>query len=216
MRGLYGIAGPRGPGTLHERRSETLRVARAFLDGGAVMLQLRDKHASGRELVETARALLVLTREARVPLIVNDRLDVALVAGADGVHLGQEDLHPSDALAVLQRAGVDRRRFLVGLSTHDEAQVREALALGVDYIGFGPVFGTTTKADALPRRGVEALVRAVHVAGALPVVAIGGITLENVHEVARSGAAMAAVISDVQAHPVPAARARALHERLSS
>jgi len=212
MRGLYGIAGPGGaPG----RRAETLRVARAFLEGGAALLQLRDKHASGRELVETARALLGLARPAGVRVVVNDRLDVALAAGADGVHLGQDDLRPEDAFEVLRRAGVDRRGFLVGLSTHDEAQVREALALGVDYVGFGPVYGTSTKADALPRRGVEALRRAVAAAGAMPVVAIGGITLENVREVAESGAAMAAVISDVQAHPAPAARALALRERLA-
>lgn len=211
-RGLYGIAGPLGPGTAGERRAETLRIAGALFDAGIRTVQLRDKHATGRELVETARALLGRAHAAGARLIVNDRLDVALAAGADGVHLGQDDLPVSEARRVVAQALGEGAPFVIGLSTHDESQVAEACTLEVDYIGFGPVFETRTKADALPRRGTALLKRAVELAGALPVVAIGGVSFERLTAVLEAGAAMAAVISDVQAAADPVARARAIDQ----
>ena len=204
FRGLYAIVGPR-PGASGDVHAETLAFARALLAGGARIVQLRDKQRTGRQLVETAAALTSLCREFGALCLVNDRLDIALAAGADGVHFGQDDLPVADARRVIARTG--RTGFVVGLSTHDDAQVREARSLGVDYVGFGPVYGTQRKADALSARGLDALASAVVTAGAMPVVAIGGITADNVALVVRSGAAMAAVISDLEQCVDPTARA---------
>lgn len=211
--GLYGIAGPAGPGAPRERHDGTLAVARALLAAGVRVLQLRDKQADGRELVSTARELVGLAHAAGAWCVVNDRLDVALAAGADGVHLGQDDLAVEDVRRVLAAAGRAREGFVVGLSTHDLAQVARARALDVDYLGFGPVHATRSKADALAPRGCGALGEAVRVAAGRPVVAIGGLGLDTVADAARAGAAMVAVISDIQRAADPAARARAVQER---
>jgi thiamine-phosphate pyrophosphorylase len=206
FQGLYGMAGPLAAGSFAQRRDETLAMVEALLAAGVGVLQLRDKASTGRELYELACDVRRKVGD-RARLVVNDRLDVALAAGADGVHLGQDDLDVSAARAIL--AKLDRTRgFLVGLSTHSPDEVRHGVSLGVDYVGFGPVFPTTTKSDAHPVRGVARLGEAVAAAGTLPVVAIGGIGLGNVALVARAGAAMAAVISDIQRASDPAARAR--------
>ncbi|MFM2152412.1 MAG: hypothetical protein RL199_847 [Pseudomonadota bacterium] len=205
LEGLYGIAGPPGPGPFERRRQETLALARALLSADAAVVQLRDKWATGAELHAVACELKSLLK-GRSRLVVNDRLDVALTAGADGVHLGQDDLDAAAAVDLLTLLG-RREGFLVGLSTHSEDEVRCAAVLGVDYVGFGPVFATSTKADAQPVRGLDRLASAVRVAGPLPVVAIGGLGRANVAAAARAGASMVAVISDVQDAPDPAVRA---------
>lgn len=212
LRGLYGIVGPTAPLAAGEARRETLRQAEALVSAGVAIVQLRDKHASGRELLETARALRRLTREAGALFVVNDRADVALMAEADGVHVGQDDLPLEDVRRVA--AALGRADFLVGLSTHDLDQVRDAAGRGADYLGFGPVYETSTKQQVWGPRGAPLLREAVLAAGDVPVVAIGGITLENVDPVAEAGAAMAAVIGDVVRAEDPAARASAFQARL--
>jgi thiamine-phosphate pyrophosphorylase len=210
--GLYGIAGPAGPGPFEQRLRETLAMVDALLAADVALIQLRDKEATGRELYDLACAVRRLV-DGRAHLVINDRLDVALAARADGVHLGQEDLDVPSARDVLVRLGRPQG-FLVGLSTHTADEVRAGVALGVDYVGFGPVFPTSTKPDAHPVRGLERLAEAVNAAGTLPVVAIGGIGLDNVAEVVRAGASMAAVISDVQRATDPAARACAVQRAM--
>jgi thiamine-phosphate pyrophosphorylase len=175
-------------------------LARALVAGGACVLQLRMKDASAAEVYAVARALQPLSRELGVPFIVNDRLDVALAAGADGVHLGQDDL-PLAAARALAPAG-----FVIGVSTHNEAQARAAVDGGADYLGFGPCFATHSKRNPDPLVGLERLAQ-VSRFGA-PVVAIGGITLDTIAAVAATGAAAAAVIRAVNAAPDVTAAAR--------
>jgi thiamine-phosphate pyrophosphorylase len=135
---------------------------------------------------------------------VNDRLDVALAVGADAVHLGQDDLPLADARRVAQG------RLLIGVSTHDEAQVRAAVAGGADYLGFGPVYATGTKENPDPVQGTAGLARAVAAAGGVPIVAIGGITVERAAEVAAAGATAACAIAAVNGAKDPEAAGRAI------
>lgn len=165
-------------------------VARAALAGGATFLQLRDKRATARELVVWARRLRELAREAGVPLVVNDRVDVALAAEADGVHVGEDDLPVPDARRLMGPRGV------VGASAGTVEEAVRAERDGADYLGVGPVFPTATKADAGEAIGLEGLRRVVR-AVRIPVVAIGGITADNAAEVVRAGAAGVAVVSAV-------------------
>jgi thiamine-phosphate pyrophosphorylase len=178
---LYAIVDPLDTGRSPEE------LAHAMLRGGARILQLRLKAASSRDLLAAARALRGLTRDAGALLIVNDRADIARAADADGVHLGQDDLPPAAARAILGS------RSLVGVSTHDVAQARAAAAAGADYLGVGPVFTTSTKPDALAARGI-ALVRAVREAVTVPLVAIGGITPDAAAGVRAAGADAVAMI----------------------
>jgi thiamine-phosphate pyrophosphorylase len=172
-------------------------IVRVALEAGAPAIQLRDKTADARTLFEEARALLHLTRNHGALLFVNDRVDVALAAGADGVHLGPDDL-PVEAV---RRATPPA--FLVGFSTDDPEAARRAAAAGAAYIGCGAVFGTTTKDVGDERIGPEGLRRVVE-AVAVPVIGIGGVNPANVHQVAAAGAAGAAVIGAVMAAPDPA------------
>jgi thiamine-phosphate pyrophosphorylase len=159
-------------------------LARALV-GEARVLQVRVKPAAGPvdagELVRVARMARRICDDAGAALIVNDRVDVALAVDADGVHLGQTDLPIEDA----RRIAPD---LWIGVSTHNVAQVRAACEAGADYLGFGPVFATTTKANPDPVQGLEGLLAAVAAAGGRPVVAIGGITVETAGEVYRTGA----------------------------
>jgi len=208
LKGLYGIAGP-----TEADAKATLRLARALLDAGAGIVQLRDKRSDGRELVRVGRELAGLCHEAGALFVVDDRLDVALICGADGVHVGQEDLTVEDVRRVVAELAADRAvDFLVGVSTHDAEQVREGLVAGADYLGYGPVFETSSRPGAAPVQGCERLAKAVALAGKVPVVAIGGITLERVPAVAATGARMAAVIGDIAGADEPAERARRIHE----
>ncbi len=178
-------------------------VVRAALEAGAPAIQLRDKSADARSLFEQARALLPLTRAHGALLFVNDRLDVALAAGADGVHLGPDDLP-----VVAARHAVPPG-FLVGYSTDDPDLARRAAADGAAYIGCGAVFGTRTKDVGDERIGPEGLQRVV-AAVRVPVIGIGGVTVDNVAELARAGAAGAAVVGAVMKADDVAATVRAL------
>lgn len=180
--GLYAITDARF------YRGRTLEeVARAWIAGGVCCIQLREKDMTGRGLWEAGRLLRDLTREAGVLFIVNDRVDVAAAVDADGVHLGQEDLPVEAARKIL---GPDR---LIGVSTHNVEEAVAAERAGADYIGFGPVKPTATKADTRPAVGVEGL-RAVRRAVRVPVVAIGGIQVEDAEDLASAGADALAVI----------------------
>jgi len=168
-----------------------LEVAGAAIRGGADVIQLRDKEASGGRLFEIAAALRRLTREANVPLIVNDRLDVAMAADADGVHLGQEDLPADTARRIL---GPGR---ILGVSAETPEEARRAEAAGADYLGVGPVFEARgSKPDAGAPRGLEQIVR-IRSESRLPIVAIGGIRPENARQVREAGADAVAVISAI-------------------
>jgi thiamine-phosphate pyrophosphorylase len=171
-------------------------------------LQLRAKAADGAALYAAAVRLLPPCRSLRVPFCVNDRLDVALAIGADVVHLGQDDLPLAEARRVLALAKSEGMK--IGLSTHNLTQALAAAAGGADYIGFGPVFTTGSKARPDPTVGLAGLAE-VCAAVKIPVVAIGGIGLEAVAAVARAGAAAAAVIAGVDRAPDPTAAGRAVN-----
>jgi thiamine-phosphate pyrophosphorylase len=178
-------------------------VVRAALRGGAPSIQLRGKDQPAREQVELARALLALTRPAGALLWVNDRLDVALAAGADGVHLGQDDL-PLAAARRIVPAG-----FRIGISAETAELARAAQADGADYVGTGPVHPTGSKADAGDAVGRERIAEVSRAVG-IPVVGIGGISTDNAADVLRAGAAGVAVISAVMRAADPEAAVRAL------
>ena len=165
-----------------------------LIAGGATLIQLRDKHAAPRDFYRQAEAALQIARKHDVRLIINDRVDVALALGADGVHLGQTDMPAEAARRLLGE------RVIVGISTHNLEQARLAANMPVDYVAFGPIFKTSTKENPDPIAGLEALRGVRTIVGALPVVAIGGITLANAEEAWKAGAdavsSIAALVSD--------------------
>jgi thiamine-phosphate pyrophosphorylase len=179
-------------------------IARAACAGGARVVQLRAKSATDRRVLALGAVVRAATRAARVSFIVNDRFDLALLAGADGVHLGQEDLPPGRIPPGL------RARLLVGRSTHTLEQVREAIREPVDYVAFGPVFGTASKDSPWDARGTELLAEAVRLAAPLPLVAIGGVDAARAGALRAAGCAGIAVISAVAAQADPLAATRAL------
>jgi len=199
---LYAIVDPLDTGR------DPVELAAAYLAGGARLLQLRLKHATTRELLAAAEAIVGLSRAAGALFLVNDRADVAHAVGADGVHLGQEDLPVAGARRVL---GPDR---LVGVSTHDMAEALAAERAGADYIGVGPVYDTTSKATTLPGRGLEA-VRAVRAAVRCPIVAIGGITDETAPVVRAAGADAIAMIGFLARATDPTSAVRSVRARLA-
>jgi len=170
---------------------DVLRKAAAL---GVRLFQYRDKQASMKAAYTQALALRQAATEAGVCLIINDRCDLALAVKADGVHLGQDDLPVADARRIL---GPDA---LIGLSTHGPEQVRQAARLKPDYIGFGPIFSTTTKADHDPVVGLDGL-RAARALTTMPMFAIGGITADNVEDIVAAGANGVAVISAILKAP---------------
>ncbi len=179
---------------LAEPRSIAEVVHRA-LAAGTPAVQLRDKNATASQLYQQALRLRDLTSDYLALLFINDRLDVALAAGADGVHLGPHDLPVAAARAAASRAGRDN--LLIGTSTDDPDRARQAARDGADYIGCGAVFGTTSKSELGDERiGTRRLAQVVE-SVQIPVVGIGGIDHDNIQEVARTGAAGAAVISAV-------------------
>jgi thiamine-phosphate pyrophosphorylase len=175
-----------------------LDLVGAFVRGGAAVVQLRLKEAGAGELLRLAREARKLCA-GRALLLVNDRPDVARLAEADGVHLGQEDLPWPAARAIMGP------RALIGVSTHSDAEIDAAQ--GVDYIGFGPIFATASKPGLLLPQGIEGLWRAVR-RSRVPVVAIGGITIESVSEVAGAGARCVAAIAQLCGAPDPEAATR--------
>ena len=189
----------------------TIDLAAAYLRGGARFLQLRAKSMSGTELLATATAVVQLARRHQARVIINDRADIARLAGADGVHVGQEDLTPAGVRAIIGDTA------LVGLSTHTIEQVDRAMLEPVNYVAVGPVFGTATKATGYEPVGLERVREAARRATVrgVPLVAIGGITLENAASVLDAGAASVAIISDLLSTGDPESRVRAYVERFS-
>ncbi len=185
--------------------------AAALMDGGVTLLQLRAKHAASREFLAATEAVMARALPHAATVVVNDRADIARLAGASGVHVGQDDLSASDVRRVI---GADA---VLGLSTHTTTQLEAAVREPVTYVAIGPVFGTTTKDTGYDAVGLD-LVRlacAIAAPAGLPVVAIGGITLERAPGVIVAGAASVAVISDLLVGGDPAARARLFLDRLS-
>ena len=166
---------------------ETTRLAVA---GGATMVQLRDKKASTATMIETGRALEQVLSGSGVPLIINDDVEAAMACGADGVHVGQEDLPVPDVRSLVGP------EMIIGLSTHLPEQAREARKLGADYIGVGPIFATNTKEDVVDPVGYDYLDWVTR-NGDLPFVAIGGIKRHNIAEVARHGARCCSLVSEL-------------------
>jgi thiamine-phosphate pyrophosphorylase len=184
-------------------------VLEALLTGGARWLQLRVKSLSPADFFELAQRVRRRTRARGCKLIINDRLDIALACNADGVHLGQEDL----PLEYGRKLLADK---IIGISTHDLPQAREAEQGGADYVGFGPMFGTSTKDTGYTARGLDRL-RQVRAGVKLPIVAIGGITEQNVRQVWQTGADSAAIISDIlHAEDIAAKVARILRLQQTS
>ncbi len=183
--------------------------ARAACRGGAAVVQLRVKHATDRATLDWAREIRTATRDAGVLFVINDRFDLALLAGADAVHLGQEDVAPA-------RVPAEARDTLgVGRSTHTLTQAKEACGEPVDYVAFGPLFGTGSKESGYEARGLDALGEAARAVAPRPLVAIGGIDAAGAGRALRAGARGVAVISAVAAANDPEAATRALVEALA-
>lgn len=179
-----------------------LDCVREALEGGVTLVQYRAKKASSAEMYNEALQLKALCDSFNVPLIINDRLDIAMAVGAAGVHLGQDDLPCAAARKIL---GED---YIIGVSAHNPAEAVEALERGADYLGCGAVFGTATKAD-VKKLGTEGLTAICREKG-LPVVGIGGVTADNYREVRAAGADGAAIVSGILAQPDISATVRAI------
>jgi thiamine-phosphate pyrophosphorylase len=191
------------------RGRSLLEVVEAAVRGGATVVQLREKHCPTGEFILLARQLKRLLQGSGVVLIINDRLDVALAAGADGVHLGQQDMAIADARRL---AGPS---LIIGVSAESLEDALRAEMEGADYIGISPVFATTTKKDAAEPLGLDG-VRQIRAAVRLPLVGIGGINVDNVAFVIAAGADGAAVVSAIVAAESPEQAARALKKRIVS
>lgn len=170
-----------------------LDCVREALEGGVTLVQYRAKTASSAEMYAEAQELKALCNSFKVPLIINDRLDIAMAVGAAGVHLGQDDLPCAAARKIL---GED---YIIGVSAHNPTEAKVALQSGADYLGCGAVFGTATKAD-VKKLGTDGLADICSEKG-LPVVGIGGVTAENYREVRAAGADGAAIVSGILAQP---------------
>ncbi|MEA3012998.1 MAG: thiamine-phosphate pyrophosphorylase [Sphingomonadales bacterium] len=200
---LYPITDRRVSGLSHAEQLARL------CEGGARLVQLREKHLSPREFFGEALEALRVARSFGATVVVNDRADVALAAGADGVHLGQDDLPPGAARALLGEGAV------VGFSTHGVEQAVAASASPVDYIAVGPVYATSSKQNPDPVVGLEGVRRVRDSVGRVPLVAIGGITAENARAVLESGADSVAVIGALLLAADPAEITRRTRDFLS-
>ena len=180
---VYALTDVRMSGLSHAEQVELLT------QGGATLVQLREKHLAPREFYEQARAALAVAERRGARVIINDRVDVALAVGAHGVHLGQDDMPPDAARKLL---GPDA---IIGYSTHNIEQAIAATKLPIDYLAIGPIFATTSKADTAPVLGLDGLRTVRDAIGDFPLVAIGGITGDNAQEVIQRGADSVAVIS---------------------
>lgn len=185
-----------------------IEIVRAALRGGAHVIQLRDKDAPARDMIALGEELLSLTRAAGVPLIVNDRVDVALALDADGVHVGQDDIPANMARRII---GPDR---ILGVSVATVEQAQQAARDGATYVSVGDLFGTPSKPDAGPPIGLAPLTEIARAVD-LPVLGIGGITIANAASVVRAGAVGVAVISAVIGAPDPEAATRALRDAVA-
>jgi len=187
------------------RKNDHLSILKDLVRGGARLVQIRDKSTPLTELLKDLLKCAEFASRKNVALIVNDRCDLSLSCGAAGVHLGSKDLPPESARVVLGETRI------IGYSTHSISQVRTASSLPVQYIGFGPIFTTTTKKHAAPVTGLRELKLACSIS-TLPVVAIGGIHLKNIRKVLEAGACSAAVISSLMSSPDIARRMEAFME----
>lgn len=190
------------------RRLDPRRVAEAFLEGGARLLQVRAKTLGGADFLALASAIVAAATTVNAQVIINDRADLALLARAAGVHVGQDDLSVRD---IRHLVGAD---MLVGLSTHTSAQIAAAVHEPISYLAVGPVYRTVTKATGYEAVGLDMLREAAPLAAAagIGVVAIGGITLEQVGAVWAAGATSVAVITDLLTGDDPASRTAAFLE----
>ncbi len=186
---IYPITDTRLSGLSHAGQ-----VAR-LIEGGASLIQLRDKLSAPREFYREAAAALQIARDHGARLIINDRVDIALALKADGVHLGQTDIPVAAARRLLGK------ETIIGFSTHNMEQAKLAANLPVDYLAFGPIFPTSTKENPEPVTGLVAMSEVATSKGSLPLVAIGGITFENAREVLKAGADTVAVIAELVADP---------------
>jgi thiamine-phosphate pyrophosphorylase len=184
-------------------------IARQLIAAGVCLLQYRAKNLPARDMLATARQIAELARREKANFFVNDRPDLAYLSGADGVHVGQDDLSVEQSRTII---GQDR---WVGVSTHNREQFERATATSADYVAIGPIFATTSKANPDPVIGTE-LLRQLRPLTKKPIVAIGGIRLECAAEVIEAGADSVAVISDIFAAADPAVRARQFIERLDA
>jgi len=192
-----------------QSRFSHVELAKLAIKGGADTLQFRQKIGATREMIEICREIKRLCEDSAVTFIVNDRVDVAIASEADGVHLGQEDFP-----IPLARKLLGETRIIGGSAvTLEEAQ--ECLSEGADYIGFGPVYPTTSKNDAGPVTGIEILKEVVNTIS-IPIIAIGGVTIENTPEVIRAGVQGIAVISAVCCQENPEQATRNLSQALHS
>lgn len=187
---VYPITDVRLTGLSHAEQVKRL------IQGGATLIQLREKNLSPREFFNEAQAALAIARARGVRIIINDRVDIALAIQADGVHLGQHDMPPDAARAILGNEA------LIGFSTHNPAQAFAARTLPVDYLAIGPIFPTSSKNKPDPVVGLAGLREVRDAVGQLPLVAIGGITAGNFESVLNKGADCVAVISAVLADPL--------------
>lgn len=180
---LYPITDARLSGLSHAEQIRRLSA------GGATLIQLREKHLAPREFYREALEALRVARSRGVRLIINDRVDIALALSADGVHLGQDDLPPTAARELLGESAI------IGFSTHNVEQARAAALLPIDYLAIGPIFPTSSKDNPDPVVGLEGLRRVRQIIGHVPLVAIGGIRLENIEDVLKAGADSVACLS---------------------
>ena len=186
---IYPITDVRISGLSHAAQVKRL------IDGGASLIQLREKHASPRDFYEAADEVIEFARPLGVKIIINDCVDIALALKTDGVHLGQNDIPPDEARKIL---GEDA---IIGFSTHTMQQVSEAMKFQIDYIAFGPIFPTHTKANPDDVVGLNELRNVRNAIGEIPLVAIGGISKENVRSVIEAGADSAAMIGSIISDP---------------
>jgi thiamine-phosphate pyrophosphorylase len=203
--GIYGITARK-----FSRGRSNIEVARQMIDGGVKILQYREKRhdTSQRVMLDECRQLRVLTREHGVLFIVNDHVDIAMLTDADGVHVGQDDL-PVDQVRKL--VGPHK---IIGLSTHSPGQAQQAMEIGADYIGVGPIFSTQTKADVCDPVGLEYLEYAAKNV-TLPFVAIGGIKSHNIEQVSRLGARTICLVTEIVGANDIAGMVRKLLERIA-
>jgi thiamine-phosphate pyrophosphorylase len=185
------------------RGRSTLEIVRAAVYGGATVVQLREKDCSTREFVEQALIIKEFLKTRGVPMIINDRVDVAQAANADGVHLGQTDMPLEMAKGILGDS------MIIGISAESLQDAIEAEKGGADYLGISPIYATPTKTDTAPPLGLEGL-REIHKAVRLPLVGIGGLNKDNSADVIRNGADGVAVVSAIVAADDPEAAAREL------
>jgi thiamine-phosphate pyrophosphorylase len=189
--------------TTIQSRFTHAQLAEMTIEGGADTIQFRQKTGTTRDLLNTAREVQAICSRHSVPLIVNDRADIALAIGSAGVHFGQDDLPIVVGRTLFQPDSI------IGASARTEEKIMEAIAEGADYIGFGPIRQTSSKPDAEAPKGLDALTRMCEITQC-PVIAIGGIRVEDIHDVIRAGAHGVAVISAVCGEPDPSAATQRL------